>query len=52
MKPMCPMTGMPARTSSSTSGTIGAPPSSLTACAIPSFMNRVAVASACCGLAW
>ena len=46
VKPMWPITGMPARTRSSISGTMSLPPSSLTACAMPSFMKRVAVASA------
>ncbi len=44
---MCAITGMPARVSSSTWGAISAPPSSLTACALASFMNRTEVWKAC-----
>ena len=43
------MTGMPASTSFLICGATRTPPSSLTACAPPSFMNRTAVASACSG---
>ena len=46
------MTGMPAFASASTCGSIGAPPSSLTACAPPSFMKVAAVSSAWAGEAW
>ena len=48
---MCAITGMPAPTIAATCGATRAPPSSLTACAPLSFMNRTAVPTACAGLA-
>ena len=52
VNPRCAITGIPDPASASTCGTNRAPPSSLTACAPPSFMNRNAVVSACSGLIW
>ena len=52
MKPMCAITGMPPSVSLRTCGTIASPPSSFTACALASFMNRTAVRYACSGEAW
>ena len=43
VKPMCAITGMPPRVSSSICGAISTPPSSFTQWAPPSFMNRTAV---------
>ena len=52
VNPRCAITGMPDPASASTCGVNRAPPSSLTACAPPSFMNRNAVVSACSGPIW
>ena len=52
VKPRCAITGMPAATMASTCGANRAPPSSFTACAPASFMNRMAVVRACSGLTW
>jgi len=46
------MTGIPEPASASTWGTNRAPPSSFTACAPPSFMNRNEVRRACSGPVW
>ena len=49
VKPMCAMTGMPADTIRRICSALRTPPSSLTACAPVSFMNRNAVCSASSG---
>ena len=49
---MWAITGTPASVSSRTCGSIGSPPSSLTACAPASFMNRTDVSKACSGDRW
>jgi hypothetical protein len=49
---MCAITGTPDRVSISTWGTISTPPSSFTAWALASFMNRTDVWKACSGEAW
>lgn len=52
VNPIWAITGIPAATSFSTWGSISIPPSSLTACAPPSFIKRTAVWKHCSGDPW